>query len=126
MVVRVLKESENNNTFNKISNLCNKYGYSFDEDSSIWVIRESKYLDIRIYKSNDNKNRFVPEIYTPNRAKDKRVLDHPVLKIGTPSYGTLSIDDYAEYLEACNNAYNLVSALEKIDFSGLPEVEYDD
>lgn len=123
MSIRILKESENNVTFNKINNLCNKYGYTLDEDSSIWVIRGSKYLDVRIYKSEDNKNRFVPEIYTPSRAKDMRVLDHPVFKINTPSYGALSTDDYAEYLEACNNAYNLVRALEKIDFSSLPETE---
>ena len=44
-------------------------------------------------------------------------------EISTISYGALSLDEYEKFLKSCNNAYNMCRELEKIDMSGLVDID---
>lgn len=123
-MIKKLNMKEDNNieksrTFRRVEALCKRFGYILAEDSCLEVIGTTKYLDIYIYA--DGTNKYAPTIYSPNRAADRKILDGPTFKIQTSSYGALDVSEYEEYVQACENAYKLVSALKDINFSDFPE-----
>lgn len=96
-----------------MKNIADKYGYFI---SSAFI--QNNRVGINIYKCCGN--RFIPDVYF-NSAN----LDNPIseFRIMTTSYGSLNMDDYEKFIKCVNNAYNMVSELEKIDTSKLPNLD---
>lgn len=121
-MIRRLKEntdSDKGKVFNKVKNLCARYGYVLDEDSCVEVIRGNKYLSISIYP--DGSNKYAPNIYSPTFHSDRKLDGNFKFRISTISVGSLDVNQYVDYLEACNNAHRLAMALTYTDFEGFPE-----
>lgn len=103
----------NNETYVKMRNIADKYGYFI---SSAFI--HNNRVEINIYKCCGK--RFIPDVYF-----NSSTLDNPTseFRIMTTSYGSLNMDDYEEFIQCVNNAYNMVSELEKIDTSKLPNLD---
>lgn len=100
----------NNEAYVKMKNIADKYGYFI---SSAFI--QNNKVHINIYKCNGK--RFIPDVYFKSSTLDKPTSE---FRIMTTSYGSLNMDDYEKFIKCVNNAYNMVSELEKIDTSKLP------
>lgn len=106
-----------NATFKKIDSICKKYGYElYDAYVKVYEKSGNKYPRVSIRKVQ----KFHPEIYYNNSLLDKKVN---YFSIQTTSYGSLEKEEYEEFLKGCQDAYNLVSELEKIDLETLAIIE---
>ena len=127
-MIKKLKVNENvgNTTLEKLEELCNAFGYTTDLEECIIVGRDgvTKYVDVPIRKLPGNK--YSSNIYFPNRLRDKVLGKKLVLTINTPTFGELSLEDYELFRDACDYAYRLAKYLSDFDYSGLPEVPFDE
>lgn len=105
-----------NATFKKIDSICKKYGYELYAAYVEVYESGNKYPRVSISKVQ----KFHPEIYYNNNLLDKKVN---YFSIQTTSYGSLEKEEYEEFLKGCQDAYNLVSELEKIDLGTLAIIE---
>ena len=120
MVKKIFKENENTTSkFKEVASVCKKYGYILDEDSAINVSGNVEILEL--YITPNGSTRYAPDIYRNVESREnRRALTNVKFKIATASYGSLTKDEYVEFLNACENAYKLVEYLETVDFSDFP------
>lgn len=100
------KRVANNPTNKKIQSIAKKYGYEAGQ-SYIYSWGDA---NIRIMRKKD----FSPEIYYTDSSSGKMEF-----KIQTTSYGALNEKQYETFLDGCQDAYNLVKELGKVDLSKL-------
>lgn len=107
---------KNDPTNKKLKSIANKYGYNADES----YIRSwgEAYIQLRP-KSDD----FHPEVYYRSDYFGKKVS---MFEIQTTSYGSMGINEYEKFMKACNDAYNMVKELQKVDLSKLPKEPKED
>lgn len=102
---------KSNPTYKKINDLCEKYAY-------------------KLYAAYNEKYKIIPDTTTINiRPTDDLHFDIYYEKsresgefeftIQTAALGSLNLEKYAEFIAACQDSYNLVSELKKIDLSTL-------
>jgi hypothetical protein len=97
-------------TNKKIKSIASKYGYVSDECyMRSWG---EPYIQIR----SKNRDDYHPEIYFRSDYFGKKVNK---FEIQTTSYGSLDEKEYAEYIKCCNDAFNMIKELSKVDLSKL-------
>ena len=79
--------------------ICKEYGY----DADFYFDPTDYSVNGDIYKRKDE---YQPTIYI----RDRKKFD---IEIQTTSYGALSLDDYWNYFNDCENAFNLAKKLRK-------------
>ena len=102
-----------NTTYVEMKNIADKYEYFI---SSAFI--QNNKVHINIYQCNGN--RFSPDVYFNSANLDNSTSE---FRIMTTSYGSLNMEEYAEFIKCVNNAYNMGSELEKIDTSKLPNFD---
>lgn len=106
-----IKEDKSTAVVSQIESLCKAYGYELMHAYNAQY-REGgrKFLNISI--RNDGTNKYAPELSVDKRSHDVMIM--------TTSYGSIGIDEYKEFIKACNNAYDLAKKLSEINFDDLP------
>lgn len=117
-----MRRMKDNATYKKIESLCTKYGYRLGGATA--TSRGSKKdIELRII---DDRPTYHPPIYYTNYMSS--FGKDPEFEIQTIAVGSLVLTEYEKYLKGCQDAYNLVSELDKIDLTTLydPSVDYPD
>jgi hypothetical protein len=115
--VESVEEMENNETFKKVSAMCDKYGYSlYTMVNRVWTRYNMPIIQIN--KKNDN--RYAPLISYTSRHFDGNDYH---FEIQTTSYGSLDMDEYPKFLKATSDAYELVKELSQISIDEWPAVD---
>lgn len=103
-----IKRAYNNNTYKKMKSIGNKYGYD------IGLAYYASYDDFSINISRgDNRGRFLPEVYPPS------LYYKEDWKVQTTSYGSLSFDEFEEFIKQQQNAFSMIKELKKLDLTTL-------
>lgn len=120
----VVNESEdfktvfaNNSAVKKIDSLCNKYGYKLYSAYNKKLQNGEDFIKINIRPVKD----FHSEISFDDGYFFSNTKPH--FTIQTTAYGALDLNDYEKFLKGCNDSYNLVKELNKINLSELPIIE---
>lgn len=112
-----LEKCTSNPTWKKANAICEKYGYELSKESCVDVYssgRKSPSVNFKV----DRSKKYNPEIYF---YAGKFGSDDPTMEIQTTAYGSLTLEEHAEFLEAVTNAHKMVEELSKIDFMTLHE-----
>lgn len=112
-----LKKCQDNPTWQKVNNICNKYGYHLAPLSYVEVYPSGKEKINLNIRSNE-ENRYNPEIFYSSKFGQD-----PVFEIQTTSYGSLVLEEHAKFIEAVTNAHNMIKEIEKIDLTTLEKTE---
>ena len=107
----------NDPTNKKIKQIANKYGYEADQS----YIRSWGEPTIQIRSKNYNDMH--PDIYYRSDHFGKKVSQ---FEIQTTSYGSMTTKEYETFIKCCNDAYNMVKELEKLDLTKLPKEPKED
>lgn len=97
---------ESNPTYKKIKSLCEKYNYRMKDGYKEKWDENSKDEYLRLALIKNWQDEFQPEIYV--RGEEQK------LEIQTTSYGALDINEYKEFLEKCEDAFELVEQINKL------------
>lgn len=107
---RALQENPTNR---EIKRIIRKYGYEAKESfNASW----GTVINGGTLSSEEKWN---PEIFMDTNFNSRELE----FRIQTTSYGALKTNEYQRFLEGCENAYNLIRELERVDFSGLTNRE---
>ena len=114
-----LKKMRDNDTYKKMDALCSQYGYKLYSASAVTRKNGSKRIELNI---REDKKTYHAEIYYDV----KWGSDEGTWEIQTTAYGSMDMEEYAKFLKGCQDSYNLVSELKKIDLNTLydPSVDY--
>lgn len=113
------KACMSNPTWKKANAICEKYGYRLSSVSCVDVYASGRKVpSVNIMR--DRTKDYNPDIYF---YAGKFGKTDPTLEIQTSSYGSLTLDQHAEFLEAVTNAHKMVEELSEIDFTTLHEYE---
>lgn len=104
------QEIRNNPVNKKIKQIANKYGYNAGETFLYW------YGGIHCTITSKDYNDYHPDVYVDNDLSDSETIE---FSIQTVSYGSLNLDEYSEFISCCNDAYNMMQELSKLNFSKL-------
>lgn len=104
------QEIKNNSVNKKIKQIADKYGYVAKETFLYW------YGGIHCSISPKDYNDFHPEVTISSDLDDDSVVEY---RIQTTSYGSLSLDDYKEFLKCCDDAYNMMKEISELDLTKL-------
>ncbi len=107
------KQAVKNNPINKkIKQIADKYGYVAKET----FLTSYGGIQCSIYPKAHND--YHPDVYIDKYydVDDSGKID---FRIQTTSYGSISVSDYSEFLKACEDAYNMLSEIKKLDLSKL-------
>lgn len=114
-----------NATFKEMAKICEKYGYELNRAflRKLGSINQ-KVVEIGI-KEKEGKDicNFTPRVYYSNEFILDSNIDEYFFEIQTTSYGALKKEEYKEFLQAQQNAIQLVEELEKLDLSTLYTIE---
>lgn len=106
------QEVKNNPINKKIKQIANKYGYVAKET----YLTSYGGIQCSIYPKDHSD--YHPDVYI-DRYFDEDKAGKIDFRIQTTSYGSISVSDYSEYLKACEDAYNMLSEIEKLDLNKL-------
>ena len=112
-----IKKCQDNSTWQRVNNICNKYGYNLAPLSYVEVYPSGKEK-ISLNIISNRENRYNPEIFY-----NSKFGQDPVFEIQTISYGSLVLEEHAKFIEAVTNAHNMIKEIEKIDFTTLYKTE---
>lgn len=112
-----IKKCQDNPTWQKVNNICNKYGYHLSPLSYVEVYPSGKEK-ISLNIISNEENRYNPEIFYSSKFGQD-----PVFAIKTSSYGSLVLEEHAKFIEAVTNAHNMIKEIEKIDLTTLYKTE---
>ena len=101
------KDCQNNATYKKAATICKKYNYQ---------IADLCYVDDGIvqFAVIADRKKMQPEIYFHTQRNGKQEF-----KIQTTAYGSLSMQEYTQFINSCNDAYNMCKELSKLDLLTL-------
>lgn len=118
-----MNKMKSNPTFKKIESLCSKYGYRLYGGTATTRKNGNKYIDIRIQQADWNNKEYHADIYY---SSPSFLGDDSRFEIQTAAYGALTVEEYAKFLKGCQDSYDLVTELNKIDLSTLydPSEDY--
>ena len=102
---------KNNATCKKIISSAKKYGYKADLSyiDSVGV----PYIRMECIKSADSE--YKPKVYYNDNSMSGKVG----FKIQTNHYGDMDSKEYEKFLKGCQDAFNLIKELEKLDLNTL-------
>lgn len=123
MKLRINENAGNAPTLEEVANVCSRYGYIVDPESCL--VQSGSLTSLHLYiRPNTQENRYYPRIHVKSGRREDMGLILAVtgikFTIETASFGSLEADEYSQFVEACNNAYEVVKYLQSIDFSNFP------
>ena len=123
MKLRINENAGNAPTLEEVTNVCRRFGYIVDPDSHISQSGSLKVLQLYI-TPNTTENRYYPRIYATTGRRGNvgliKTTKEVKFAVETASFGSLGADEYPQFVEACNNAYEVVKYLQSVDFSNFP------
>ena len=107
-----MKEVANNSINKKIKQIADKYGYTAGETYLRW------YGGIQCRINAKDRNSYHPDVYvdTDFDIDETATID---FRIQTTAYGSIAIGDYQEFLKCCEDAYKMLSEINKLDLTKL-------
>ena len=123
MKLRINENAGNAPTLEEVTNVCRRYGYIVEPESCL--VQSGSLITLQLYiNPNKDENRYYPPIYTktgrPGNVGLVKNIREVKFIVGTASFGSLEADEYSQFVDACNNAYEVVKYLQSIDFSNFP------
>lgn len=111
----------NDPTNKKIQSIASKYGYNADNSYM------RSWGDPYVQLSSKDRNDFHPQIYfNDGYAGINKAKNSWKFEIQTTSYGSLDEKEYEKFLKCCQDAYNMIKELSKVDLSKLPQEPKED
>lgn len=108
-------------TFQKVKDLCDKYGYELHILTNEVYSYGGNYA--KIHMSNKIENRYAPHIYLTDVAAFQTGAQDWQYHIDTVSYGALTFEEYEKFLKATADAYELAKQLKEIDIADWPQID---
>lgn len=109
----MLNKMKSNSTYKKIDKLCNKYGYQLYNAIARTRSDGKKNIDITL---NAPRGTYHADIYYTKPTFEG--TDYK-FEIQTTAYGALSAEEYEKFLKGCQDSYNLITELGKLDMTTL-------
>ena len=123
MKLRINENAGNAPTLEEVTNVCRRFGYIVDPESCL--VQSGSLITLHLYiLPNTTENRYYPRLYAttgrPGNVGLIKTTKEVKFAIETASFGPLEADEYSQFVEACNNAYEVVKYLQSVDFSNFP------
>jgi len=109
----IIESMRNHPLYLKVAELCEKHGYTL----SRMHVSKHGLPDLRVYAKERN---YHPNIYL---TETNAACSEFKFEIQTTSYGSLSVEEYDEFLLGCNNARHIVGEISKIEYSEWPQID---
>lgn len=108
-----IKKSRENATYKQMKKLARSHGYELG--LAYWANWDGAVINLNP-ESGSYFSNYLPEIYSPDYSLSSDGTDW---RIQTTSYGALDSVEFEKFIQANENAYELVEALSKIDLRTL-------